>query len=480
MNFHWNPQFPSERASFESLPIWLYLVLYVFVEGFALALVVPGLPKYGSIPWDRVLHYAVAVPFFSWLALSCVVYWLADDLPATQAAEHNSARWHQITGWQQESRSGMAVLDSVILTPEPDLAERMLALEGTPPENPGKVMALGSIDASDDGSRLNRLLDALLMPLAARLAQAVTGGSFEIVIQCDHEALSSEVLTAWGRLELPGKPVVRWLDNRCDPGFADRWFESEARSYGWYVQDRMPKYRLLLAWHLSRSAPDAVQTESEAAVALLLGSPALLYEKPDLKRQAWLLRQITGDTDQADRLLAWLLKAGQVPAARIHHFWHSGLKGLAQHATLGAVRESGLKVEAHALDPAIGPQAPVARWVLQALAAKMAHFGQGPQLVALPHEQGIALNLVAKEPAPVDVPWKEEYGYDSMLVPEFGVCASVWMVAMLLSPTGWSTGDTVVTGIAAGVMVVLFILRHPGLVSRMAESTVDFVASILG
>ncbi|WP_414440809.1 hypothetical protein [Burkholderia sp. 22PA0106] len=481
MNFLWNPQFPSERATDEPLSIWFHLVLYVIVEVFALALVVPGLPKDGAIPWDSVLHDAVAVPFFGWLTLSFIVHRFAYDIPAMQAAEHNSARWRQITGWQRQSRSGMAVLDSVILTPEPDLAERMLALEGSPPMNPGKVMALNNIDAADDGSRLSRLLDALLTPLVRRLAQAAKSGSFEIVMQCDHEALSSEVLTAWCRLELPGKPVVRWLDNGRDLGFADRWFESEARYHGWHSQDTMPKYRLLLAWHLNKSGPDAEHRDSEAAVALLLGSPALIAEKPDLKRQAWLLRQITGDADQVDALLTSLLKAGQVPGERIRHFWHSRLKGLAQHATLAAVKESGLKVEAHALDPAIGPQAPVARWVTQALAAKMAHFGQGPQLVALPDTQGVALNLVAKEPAAVDVPWKEEYGYRPLLGPEFGALASLWMVCMLLSPDkGWSTTDTIVTCATIFFIVVFFFIRHAGLFSRMVESIVDFVASLIG
>jgi hypothetical protein len=481
MSFRWNPQFPSERVSYKPLPVWFYLVLYVIVEGFAVALVVPGLPKNGSIPWDRVLHDAVAVPFFCWLTLSCIVYWFAYDIPATQAAKHNWARWHQITGWQQQSRAGIVVLDSVILTPEPDLAERMLALEGTPPENPGKVMALAGIGAADAGSRLNNLLDALLKPLAARLTQAAKGGSFEIVMQCDHEVLSGEVLDAWSRLALPGKPVVRWLDNSRDVGFADTWFESKASYWPYHSHSTTPKYRLVLAWHLKNSSPDVEHTDSEAAVALLLGSPALMREKPDIKRQAWLLRQITGDAAQADSLLASLLKAEQVPSERIRHLWHGRLKGLTRHATLGAVRESGLQVEAHALDSAIGPQAPVVRWLLQALAAKMAYFGQGPQLIALPHEQGVALNLVAKEPAPVDAPWKEEYGYKPLLGPEFGALTSFWMLSMLLSPDkDWSTTDTLVTCVIIFLMVVFFILRHPRAVALTVESIADYVMSYIG
>jgi hypothetical protein len=138
-------------------------------------------------------------------------------------------------------------------------------------------------------------------------------------------------------------------------------------------------------------------------------------------------------------------------------------------------------VEAHALDPAIGPQAPVARWVIQALAAKMAHFGQGPQLIALPHEQGVTLNLVAKEPAPVDVPWKEEYGYKRVLGPEFGALTSFWMVNILLSPDkGWSSTDTLVTCFTVFFMLVFFIIRHPRLVASIVESIVDYVASYLG
>ena len=355
---------------------------------------------------------------------------------------------------------GVAILDSVIFTPEPDLAERMLKLEGSPPENPGKVMRLADVVATDGMSRVQALAEGLLSPLVSRLARVARSDSFELVIQCEHAESSASVLAAWEKLELPEKPRIRSISNDRAPGFADIWFEDEQQvpyAYASYTVDKTPKYRLLLAWHLNDHGPDATAVTSEAAVALLFGSAALLQEKPGIKPQAWLLRQIIADADQTDHSLTLLLRAAQVPPERIRHFWHSRLKGLAQHATLGAVRDTELKVEEHALDRAIGPQAPVARWVLQALAAKMAHFGQGPQLIASPQKNGISLNVVAKAPAPVDVPWKSEYRRNTFPAGEISVCALTWLLVILLAPNKtWSLFETVFTCIV--IVVVLLVI----------------------
>jgi hypothetical protein len=459
MTFRWNQRMPDEWAQPTPPPIWAYFVLYLVIEGICLGLTIANWPAGAPVASQEFARTALAIPFTLWIAASAALYSSMYESLAFAAAIRNVERWHLIRRWQRQSRAGVAVLDSVILTPEPDLAERMLKLEGAPPENPGKIMALGGIDATGDGARIHRLLAALLKPLATRLSQAARSDSFDIVMQCDREELSTAVLAVWEDLALPGKPVVRWLDNHRDIGFADKWFKSDTYTYPYtsHEIDRTPNYRLLLAWHLNDDGPDAPPTSSEAAVALLLGTSTLLQEKPDLKREAWLLRQITGDADQVDRLLASLLEAEQVPNDRIHHFWHSRLKGLAQHATLGAVSETGLKVEEHALDPAIGPQAPVARWLLQALAAKMAHFGQGAQLVALPHdnEKGVALNLVVKDPVPANVPWKTEYEYSMFPAVELIGCAGAWTFAMLMSSSKtWGGFETVVTCLIAVVVAV--------------------------
>ncbi|HKT64161.1 MAG TPA: hypothetical protein VJR91_11355 [Burkholderia sp.] len=463
MTFRWDQPSPPEWSAGKPPPAWAYVVLFLVIECIALGYTVLTWPKGEAIASDKFVLSALVVPIVFWLDISILMYVALYDILAFEAAIKNTARWNLLTRWQQRNRMGVAVLDTVIFTPEPDLAERMLKLEGSPPENPGKVMPLADVVASDSTSRVQALAEKLLTPLVGRLARVAKNDTFEIVIQCEHAESSAAVLAAWEKLELPGKPRIRPISNDHAPGFADIWFEDERRvpyPYASYTVDKTPEYRLLLAWHLNEHEPDAMAVTSEAAVALLFGSASLLQEKPGIKPQAWLLRQIVADADQTDRSLALLLRAAQVPCERIRHFWHSRLKGIAQHATLGAVRDTDLKVEEHALDRAIGPQAPVARWVLQALAAKMAHFGQGPQLIALPHKNGVSLNVVAKAPAPVDVPWKSEYQRNPFPAGEISVCALTWQLVLLLSPNKtWSLFETVFTCVMIVVVLLVVALR---------------------
>ncbi|WP_438489702.1 hypothetical protein, partial [Listeria monocytogenes] len=91
----------------------------------------------------------------------------------------------------------MAVLDTVIFAPEPDLAERMLKLDGSPPENPGRVMRLNGIESTDGAPRERMVIEALLAPLAAKLARAARSDSFDIVMQCERAESYVDVLAVW-------------------------------------------------------------------------------------------------------------------------------------------------------------------------------------------------------------------------------------------------------------------------------------------
>ncbi|WP_175751822.1 hypothetical protein [Burkholderia anthina] len=454
MKFRWTPPVQDEWSAGKPPPGWLYALLLFLIVSMFLGGTFAMWPQGKSMASEDFVRTALVAPCVLWSAVSFALYAFMYENHAFEAAVRNSARWHLLTGWQRKVRTGLAVLDTVILVPEPDLAERLLKLEGSPPENPGRVMRLDSIEAANGASRERVMIEKLLAPLAARLTQAMRSDSFEIVMQCERSESCVDVRAVWAQLQLPGKPRVRWCSNDHAPGFADTWFEGDADVLhaSSLFPDRAPKFRLVLAWHLNDKEPEVQPDASEAAVALLLGSPELMREKPKLKRQAWLLRQIVADADEVDKALALLLAAEQVPRERIRHFWYSRLHGLARHVTQGAVKDSGLNVAQHALDSAIGPQAPVARWVLQALAAKMAHFGQGAQLVALPRSNGAALNVVVKDTPAADVPWKAEYEYALFPWPELSGCMSLWTFLILMSPN--ETWSPVEIAFTVGIVIV--------------------------
>ncbi|WP_236001790.1 hypothetical protein [Paraburkholderia elongata] len=254
MKFHWDQSIPPEWSAGKPPPTWVYIVLFLVIECVALGITVATWPKEEPVASQNFVRYALAAPVTLWMAVSFALYVSTYESFALEAAIRNRARWHLLTRWQRKSRAGMAVLDSVTLTPEPDLAERMLKLEGSPPENPGRVMALEGVYTVDGVSRVRGMLEKLLTPLASRLAQAAGSGSFEIVMQCERRELSADVQAVWEQLKLPGQPRIRWMDNDRNVGFADRWFEDDSYApypFSSFIIHRTPKYRLLLAWHLN-------------------------------------------------------------------------------------------------------------------------------------------------------------------------------------------------------------------------------------
>jgi hypothetical protein len=435
MSFRWDQPTLVEEDLGERPSVWIYLLIFVVVECVALGWTVATWPKGQSVnSWAFVRGVLLFGPL-AWLALCAYFYQMLHGQWAFETAVVNREAWRLKKSWRRASRNGIGVLDSVVLAPEPDLAERMLSLDGEPPENPGKVMALELPHDEGAETRLHGVLTQLLVPLAPKLARAIKSESFLLVMQGDRDDSSQVVYAVWKKLQLLGVPRIVRMRPNTDPKFAEKWFDADSDPY----------YRLVLAWHLNDS-PDEPSDCSEFAVALLLGSQNLLYnERGKLRAQAWLLRGIGTEADQVEDALTLLLGAEQIETKRIRQFWHSRLKGLAQHATVGAVRESGLEVATHVVDSAIGPQAPASRWLVYSLAAKMAHFGQGAQLVALPGEKGVTLNLAVKELQGVNMPWKNIYDYSIVPVAEWAFVSFMLLIMFLLDPDkGWNGLDTAI------------------------------------
>ncbi|MBN3830690.1 hypothetical protein [Burkholderia sp. Ac-20344] len=322
--------------------------------------------------------------------------------------------------WRQWAQAHVAIVDSIALTPELELAERLMGLEGSAPMNPDKILALPETACSAGESRLARVLERLAAPFATCLARLAPRRGVEVILQSADEDDLKELRAVWRRLNLPDLVQFRWVAYGATQTNIDTWFDHGGTT----------DFRLLLACQLHTEGVEPVW--SEAAVGMLLVSPRVAREiGGKFRPQARLFRSIATPSDSVVDALETLLAAEQTPRARIRNVWLSDLPRQSRHATLGAIEALELGFAAHDVDRAMGKPGPVNGLLLQALAARMVAHGQGAQLVASPSARQVRLNLVGVQRAPVP---RVEAGYRRLLNLSFSVsgscCLTMIMVAL--------------------------------------------------
>jgi hypothetical protein len=270
---------------------------------------------------------------------------------------------HERANWQRWAQDHLLILRSIALTPETELAEQLLGLEGSAPMNPDKIIALPASAAQAGASRAEHVLEQLLTPLAYDVARIAQTHSPNVVLQSADEQQLTELQALWRRLKLPDLVNIRMAapdENTTNGVMIGPWFKDGG----------MPDFVLLLACQLHEDGTDP--SRSEVAVAMLLASQAdFARYRGKLKPQARLFRLIFSAPDKVFESLTTLLAGEQPSAGRIRHLWLSRLPRDAHHATVAAVKDAGLQLSAHDVDDAIGKLGPVNALPLQALAAQM-------------------------------------------------------------------------------------------------------------
>ncbi|WP_052135335.1 hypothetical protein [Collimonas arenae] len=387
MSMRWTLSDAPEEVEDAPPPIWFFVLLYVIFQLLGIALTIFNWPKNQPTMTAPFWMAMIVLPALAWVAAWGIIY-------TNHAAYQNKVRWWnflrecRVKYWRDWTQCREVLFASVALTPEEDLAERMLGLEGQAPTNPDKTLSLASQAEGPDRSRLEQIFERLLTQLAAPIQQLARApvGPCEVVLQTGAEDSTPVLLRVWQRFKLPGTPKVVWLSSDADSPLVEQWFKGAGA-----------KFRLVIACQLHDERDE--QTYSEAAVAMLL-TTVEIAAATKLKTQACLFRPITAESDSTDDALATLLRAEQVPVGKIKHLWFSRLDKIVRHATESAVRDAGLTVATHEVDRAMGKPGPINRWLLQVFAAQMVQHGQGAQLVANPHRTGVALNVVGAQPAP--------------------------------------------------------------------------------
>jgi hypothetical protein len=446
MNVKWDRPNPPERELPSPPSPWIYVVLLVVLLLAGAVLTVINWPKAQPTMTKEFFGCIFLLPTLVWFFIGGFIYHTSYELNHLGAVSWNIQRWYYLMNRQRWARQTLAILASAAVTPEIDVAERMLGLEGSKPMNPDKTMVLPDLGTAVGESRLQKVLESLLTPMIGMISTATSKGTFDILVQSLKIEDGADLHRVWSKLKLPGTPKLHWSAH--DSAFpAGDWIDSQ----------QMPDFRLVVAWQLRDAGQEP--TFSEAATALLLARPeALTLRKGKLKTQAYLYRPIVAEADAIDAGLKNLLTREQVPTARIKHFWLSRLNRMTRHASKEAIKDGGLSAVEHDLDHAIGKPGPVNAWLLQALAAEMVQHGQGAQLIAAPLGNGVSFNLVGSAPAQISVPYDERLTYTVVSVPmTLGIIALAMlaMVALTSAPD-----DT--TRLIIGIVAVLLIAATIG------------------
>lgn len=457
MSMRWDMPEVPEAAKPEPPPLWLFAVLYVVVELAAIGFAVFNWPPGKPVVSGTFVLAVLVLPFLVWLALSAAL-WHRYEEDHNDYSWHNLLRQHRTSYWREWTQAHMVLIGSVVLTPEDELAERMLGLEGSVPMNPDKVMPLPVANhIASTQSRVEQVLERLLTPLSASVSRLAGTHTFEVVLQSGKKEHVIELQQVWRKLGLSDLVRMAWLPLDAEPPMVEQWFGSK----------RMPDFRLVLALQLHDGEEEPAW--SEVAVALLMTSPTTFAAfKGKLKHQACLFRPIVEESDTVDIAISTLLRAEQAPRKKLRHFWFSHLEKQLRHATTTAVKEAGLNLAAHDVDRAIGKPGPLNGWLVQATAAQMVQHGQGAQLIAAPFRKGVALNIVGSHPAPVAFApdWAPLLSASSFLAlcAMFGFCATLPHVA---EPDGDHGGFM----IAVAAICVVVGLIHIGMAIWTRRST---------
>jgi hypothetical protein len=400
MSMEWRLPDPKERE-YDKLPsVWISVAIVVVVYTAAFVLTVLTWDKGKPVNSGGFFVRVLVIPLLGSIALGAYLYM------DRERARHCVDIWNYLCRrmracWQAWAQGRVAILGSVTLTPERDLAERMLGLEGTAPRNEGKILPLVSNDgegASEDGgetvlvaTRFEDVLEKLVTPFVDCMASFAARHTFGILIHADHEDPLSAMRTLLRKLDLANADRIGVTRMEAVP--------DASLIHHWLAEGKMPDFCLVVACQLHRQ--DQEPRYSEAAASMLFASAGVTGRYRDrLKPQAYVSQPISAATDEVATALRDMLTARQTPSQGVRHLWLTSMPRQARHAAIAAASDAGLKVTVHDVDLAIGKPGPANALLVQALAAEMVQHGQGTQLVATEGGAGVMLSLTGTQLVP--------------------------------------------------------------------------------
>jgi hypothetical protein len=476
--YRWRvPQAP--KYEYGEPPTALFAVVafvVVLIAGFVLTVLTwkQGDPVFSG----KFVLRSLGLPILAWgVACGCFYAVYEDWTARVDQWKHLSD--DEFANWRVWARAHLCILNSLVLTPEVDLAERMLGLEGTPPSHAGQTLMLADASAVLDRTRQTDVLEKLLTPFAPFFERFGKTASFEIVIQSQHDEDLTELRELLGARY--AKTFAGLRIERIDPDAQferlEHWMTNQYASYSYYGRkETMSDFCLMLACHLHQSDDDRPHTEAAAAILFASGQAVENYK---IKPKVRLFRpNHIDDTNHVLDALETFKTAAPTPMERLKHVWISGLSKRDGHAMRTALADVEPQLTTHDIDAAIGKPGPGNALLLQALAAQMVPFGQGPQLVVTPRADvigGVTLNLIGGTKSEIRGPATPEFNpYPTF--PSLAIsCLFLLIVIALIMEKATPTAALSTIGI---FVLVLLVALPVFVIVRNRNVTNDFYGTL--
>ncbi|MBP0597021.1 hypothetical protein J8I26_02835 [Herbaspirillum sp. LeCh32-8] len=419
---------------------WLFVVLFVVLQILGIVLCLITWPE-GKAP-DILFWIRLLMPTMAWIMVSCI---LLGRIEMHQMMEKN---WRCLRQQYAIYRQNWAQLHWVVsavavVTPEADVAERLLGLEGARPENPGKNLSL-PLDGDGNGDRCATLLMQLLSPLAEAIRAA--GNISPPRVYLLGNAIDDEAALAliWKELDLPRYQDL--LKSPPDPFLFDGTHQNPSKPCN-----------VILSYQLQERADDASNcSELGAGLVFITDEVANMLK---MKVRTVIMRPIESETEMLGESLRTLSQGRQTDWTALRHTWISRLGKPARNAARAAVHELAPNAALHDVDHALGKAGESNGWLQQALAVQMVKHGQGDQLVISSRDaDNVTCNLLTAKPLPPLAQAGYVVPLSNYLCLAFFVPISVWFVNDALQDEATIASPLIMLGLSLGTMVFLMLV----------------------
>ncbi|HEE0107102.1 TPA: hypothetical protein R6W23_003173 [Citrobacter gillenii] len=331
---------------------------------------------------DCLIWNAIGIPSLIVLAIWCVVV-ITYGVISFPCYYAGYLEQYGMNKWKNWAKQALPLLDYSSILPVPELALKIQKLEGEAPAGSATPLRIDiEVDSMDD-VRVENVLRQLIEPLKKSLVRDYRPFNTWLYVKGADDTIGNSFKAVLASLSIPNDKVGKIN-----------------------ILDECPDYFLINGWiDLNNSENNLVITielhdESdsdffESANAFIFTNTKLLADKDT---PLYLLRMMDSTPYYLDEIVSTYLSAQQVDVSKIKKLWFNSLDKQSKFVLFSGIESATTSILAdsrYELEAVTGKSSEVQRWVILALAADAAKYGQGHQLFASTSADTIQSGIIA-------------------------------------------------------------------------------------